>query len=95
MGKAQSDLYHRDMTADSSNLDTYHVESDPDLFRVRDWAADTAKSRVIQTRVGAYGALDQKSGTTYFDVGDYLVKDYGQVIVLSATDARRFIEEYE
>lgn len=76
-------------------LATLKVDNDPDLWKVRDWAAsDTvAKVRVIQTCVNAYGALDQRSGTTYFDVGDTLVKVLGQILVLSQDQVTRYTEE--
>lgn len=65
--------------------DAFFVEHDPDLWKAARWAADTAKVRVIETPVGGYGALDQGFGTTYFDVGDWLLKvtTLRQIIVVS------------
>jgi hypothetical protein len=52
----------------------FFVENDPDVFKAKTWAAEVCKVRVIETPVGVYGALDQGHGTSYFDVGDWLVK---------------------
>lgn len=81
------------MKVEGVEPDLFHIESDPDLFRVRDWAGIGIKTRVIQTVVGPYGALDQRSGTTYFDIGDFLIRDYGQIIVLSAAQGRKIVGE--
>ena len=51
--------------------DAFLILEEPDLYRAREW---TGGVRVIETCVGAYGALDTKTGTQYFDVGDALVK---------------------
>lgn len=65
--------------------DAFFVENDPDLWKAQRWAADTCRVRLVETVVGAYGALDQGFGTTYFDVGDWLVKlkPYRQIIVVA------------
>lgn len=77
-----------------ANTPTYHVESDPDLWKAREWVADTNVTiRVIQTCVGAYGAIDTRSGTLYFDVGDHLVKAFGSVYVLNGQQVKELLEE--
>lgn len=76
--------------------DAFFVENDPDLWKAQRWAGDTCKVRLIETPVGAYGALDQGFGTTYFDVGDWLVKlkPYRQIVVV-AKDMIQDLEDIE
>lgn len=64
--------------------DAFFIENDPDLWKARQWAQGSCRIRVIETAVGAYGALDQGFGTTYFDVGDWLVRllPFHQIIVV-------------
>lgn len=73
--------------------DAFFVENDPDLWKAQRWAADICRVRLVETAVGAYGALDQGFGTTYFDVGDWLVKlkPYRQIIVV----AKQTIQDLE
>jgi len=64
--------------------DAFYVENDPDLWKAKHWADAWCRVRVIETPVGAYGALDGQFGTTYFDVGDWLLKVgmFRQIIVV-------------
>lgn len=48
------------------------VRQDPDIWKAKQWGSDSI--RVIESVVGPYGAIDQMTGTVYFDVGDVLVK---------------------
>lgn len=74
----------------------FFIEHDPDLWKAQRWASDVCKVRVIETPVGAYGALDQGFGTTYFDIGDWLVKvgPFRQIVVV-ARDTIQGLEEVE
>lgn len=76
--------------------DAFYVESEPDIWKARNWVQEMCKVRIIPTVAGAYGALDQSFGTTYFDVGDWLLKVgiFRQVVVLSG-DIIQSIEETE
>ena len=70
----------------------YHVASDPDLWKAAEWAKETmANIRIIQTCVGPYGAIDQKGGTMYFDIGDHLVHVLGKVIPIAPRTAAEMI----
>lgn len=77
--------------------DAFLIENDPDLWKAERWASDVCKIRVIETPVGAYGALDQGFGTTYFDIGDWLLKirPFRQVVVLSKSMIQSLEEEDE
>lgn len=77
--------------------DAFYVEHDPDLWKAQRWASDTCKTRVIETPVGAYGALDQGFGTVYFDVGDWLLRvgPFRQIIVVSKNIIQELEEEDE
>lgn len=87
-----------ELTLTIGPADTYYVESDGGLFEARDWILDRGvKSRVIKTVVGAYGAVDGKFGTTYFDVGDALVflPGFASVTVVKKSDIDQAIKEAE
>lgn len=77
------------------NLDSqshFEVMAEPDLWRAIQWATNetSAKVRVIQTCVGAYGAVDQGGATRWFDVGDVLINVLDNVIVVSSAKAKTF-----
>lgn len=78
------------------NLDTqshFEVKAEPDLWRAIQWATNetSAKVRVIQTCVGAYGAVDQGGATRWFDVGDVLVNVLDNVIVVPSKKAAALV----
>lgn len=72
----------------------YHVATEPDLWKSVQWASETnAQVRVVQTCVGPYGAIDQRDGTTYFDVGDHLVHVLGRLLVVSPVHMAQIVSE--
>lgn len=75
--------------------DAFYVSHDPDLWKAQRWAADVCRVRVIETPVGGYGALDQGFGTTYFDVGDWLLKlkAFRQIVVVGGGTIQELEEE--
>lgn len=51
--------------------DTFRVEDEPGIYKAREWSKYV---RVVETLVGAYGAIDTDMGTLYFDAGTTLVR---------------------
>ena len=52
--------------------EAFVIRQDPDIWKAKTWGSDSI--RVVESVVGPYGAIDQMTGTVYFDVGDVVVK---------------------